>query len=393
MSAENPQNTVKLLVGGGEYAGWKSVRIAAGLERLARDFEVSVTDRWPGSLEQARRIRPGDFVQVLVGNDLMVSGYVDATPLEYDAHGYTLLIRGRSRTADLVDSAPDNQSQQWKNAKAEIIAKDLAQPYGVDVRTEVATGDALLEHQVQQGETVFDSLDRMAGQRQFLMTDDERGRLVLTKPGGGGQASTALILGENILSGQAGFDYTEVYSEYQVKGQRAGDDEEFGAKVAQGIGKATDTSMARKRVLVVRQPGQADTKTLEDRAQYEQQIRRAKAGEIRYKVADWRQADGSLWRPNQSVAIKDAWMEVDGTLLISEVIFTLDDQSGMVTELVCIEPGAFATAPQTEKEQRDKGGSLPAGIDWADVVDPKLPVSTGKDAPSSLGGITWVDPK
>ena len=373
--AENP-NTVKLWVDGKNYAGWKSVRITAGLERLARDFEVSVTDVWPGS-PNAYRINPGDFVRVLIGQDVMVSGYVDAMPLEYDARGYTMLIRGRSRTADLVDSSPDNDAQQWTNAKPEAIAKDMAKPFGVTVITETATGEPISDHQIKQGETVHDSLNRIAKARQMLITDNATGDLVFAKPGSGGKATTALVLGENILSGSAGFDYAEVYSDYHVKGQRAGDDEQFGPPVAQGLGKATDAGMKRKRVLVVRQSGQPDTKTLQDRASYEQQIRRAKAGEIRYRVAEWRQKDGSLWKPNTMVSIRDPWMKIEQELLISEIIYLLEEGAGMVTELVVIAPSAFVTEPQTAEDKKDDPGSS----EWKILPTPPTPAVPATPVP------------
>ena len=99
-------NAVRLLVNGTEYGGWKSVRIAAGIERQARDFDLDVTDRWPGQTEIPRRIQPGDPCQVFIGDDLVLTGYVDATPIRYDGKSVTVGVKGRSKTADLVDCCP-----------------------------------------------------------------------------------------------------------------------------------------------------------------------------------------------------------------------------------------------------------------------------------------------
>lgn len=360
---------VTLTVNGQDYAGWKSVRIEAGLERVARSFELSVTDHWPGSAEQTRRIKPGDLCEVRIGDDLVCTGYVDATPINYDAGAITVMIRGRSKTADLVDCSASNSGGQFKGQKAEAIAGKLAAQYGLDVVTEVDTGAPLTDHQNQQGESAFESLDRIAKQRQLLMTDNAAGALVMASPGSGGRAQTALVLGQNVLSASAGFDYSEVYSHYQVKGQvgKGGADADWGdnsaAQAAQSFGAATDNSIKRRRVLIVRQTGQADAATCKQRAAYEQQVRAAKAGEIRYKVAGWRQADGSLWRPNQTVRVTDAIMQIDIDLLISEVIYTLDDS--MLTELVVLPAGAFATEPQAKATAKSKrGGNSLAG--WPD---------------------------
>ena len=340
-------DTVTLTVNGKDYQGWKSVRIEAGIERQARSFEMSVTDRWPGSPAQARRIKPGDAVEVKIGKDVVCTGFVDATPIDYDATAITIMIRGRSKTADLVDCAADNPTEggQFRGLKAEAIAAKIAKQYGVNVVTEANTGAAITDHQIQQGETAFESLDRLAKQRQILISDNGAGDVVLVSPGSGGKAASSLELGVNILSASAGFDYSEVYSDYNVKGQRSqgGNDADWDANSAAGLssqGKAQDGSLKRKRVLVVRQSGQADAATCQNRANYEQRIRAAKAGEIRYKVVGWRQKDGSLWRPNQTVAIKDGIMNVFADLLISECQYTLDE-GGMLTELVCVSPDAF----------------------------------------------------
>ncbi|MGZ5001267.1 MAG: phage baseplate assembly protein, partial [Methylomonas sp.] len=298
---------VKLTVNGLDYSGWKSVRIEAGLERIARSFELSVTDIWPGS-DHAPRIVPGDLCEVRIGDDLVCTGYVDATPIDYDATSITIMIRGRSKTADLVDCSAENSPGQFKGLKVEGVAQLLAAPFGLGVITETDTGPVIADHQIQQGETAFESLDRLAKLRQVLITDNAAGDVVLASPGSGGSAASALELGVNILSASAGFDYSEVYSKYVVKGQKSGTDDDFGTGAAQSKGSANDAGITRHRVLVVRQSGQADSHACQQRAQYEQQVRAAKAEEMRYRVAGWRQQDGSLWRPNQMVSIADSIM-------------------------------------------------------------------------------------
>ncbi|MFA6076356.1 MAG: baseplate protein [Negativicutes bacterium] len=338
---------VKLTVNGMSFDGWKSVRIESGLERIARSFELSVTEYWPGA-NNARRIVPGDLCQVFIGDDLVCTGYVDATPIDYDATSITIMIRGRSKTADLVDCSADEKTGQFKGLKIEAIAKKLAAPFGLAVIVESSTGSVITDHQIQQGETAFESLDRLAKLRQVLITDNAAGDLVIASTGSGGNASSALELGVNILTGSAGFDYSEVYSKYVVKGQKSGTDDDYGPGASQSKGESSG-GLTRQRVLIVRQSGQADTAACQHRAQYEQQIRAAKAEEVRYKVAGWRQEDGSLWRVNQFVSITDTIMHSKPSLLISEIIFTLDD-SGMITEIIAVPPNAFLTEPEVKEK-------------------------------------------
>ena len=407
--ALRPENQVRLVVDGVEYGGWKALRISAGIERQARDFELDVTDKWPGQTEIPRRIRPGDLCQVFIGSDLVLTGFVDATPIRYDGKCVSVGVKGRSKTADLVDCCPPNPgteikavaggwgdvigpdgkraniiappkttANQWRNQKMEVIAAALAAPYSVRVIAEVDTGKAIAEHQVQIGETVFESIDRMMRLRHVLSSDNEYGDLVFILVGLGGDAVTALELGKNLLSGDSPLDYKGVFSKYIVKGQRAGNDEQYGEAVAEEEGdveeevetsptgetaSATDGRATRLRVLVIKQSGQADEGTCQDRADYEKAHRAAKAMQTAYKIIGWRQEDGKLWKPNMMVRVRDALVGFDAEMVIAEVCWSLGKE-GLITEVRIGPPDGYRTrAGVLRNSKRLKGG----GSDWTDV--------------------------
>ena len=73
-------NAVSLTVDGLDYGGWKKVEISAGLERQARDFNLSITWRWPGQTVSIP-IRQGAKCQVRIGGDLILTGWVFSTPI------------------------------------------------------------------------------------------------------------------------------------------------------------------------------------------------------------------------------------------------------------------------------------------------------------------------
>lgn len=406
----DPANAVRLLVNGQEYGGWKSVRITAGIERQARDFDLEVTDRWPGQTDIPRRIQSGDPCQVYIGQDLVMTGYVDATPIRYDDKTVGVGVKGRSKTADLVDCCPIPTGQsttvsdggtwkdvigpdgkksnvvkppaksanQWRNQKMEVIAAALAAPYGVRVVAEVDTGKAIPDHQVQVGETVFESIDRMMRLRHVLSTDNEKGDLVFIDVGSTGRAGTAIELGKNILTGNSPLDYKGVFSEYIVKGQRAGNDEQYGSDVSEEEGSAeddsnttvtgetataTDARAKRRRVLVIKQSGQADEGTCKDRAEYERAHRAAKALQTDYTINGWRQEDGSLWLPNLLVRVRDGLVGFDTEMVIAEVSWILSKE-GFRVEIKVGPPDGYRTkAGKLKASKSQKGG----GPEWSDV--------------------------
>ena len=73
-----------LLVGGQIYGGWKSVSLRLGIEQLAGVFELAITERWPEQ-ETAWNIPPGERCEIKIGDDTVITGYVDSVAVSYDA--------------------------------------------------------------------------------------------------------------------------------------------------------------------------------------------------------------------------------------------------------------------------------------------------------------------
>jgi len=372
----DPRNLARLLVNGQDFGGWKEVSVTVGIDRQARDFSLSVTDRWPGS-DVPRRIAPGDSCQLYIGPDLVLTGWVDGTPISHDAKSVTVSVKGRSKTADLVDCSAIHSPGQFKGRRVEQIAAELAAPYGIDVVAAVDTGAPIPDHQVQQGESVFESIDRLLKQRALLSTDDADGRLILTRAGAE-RAGTSLVVGPqgNVLTGSAGLDFKDRYSEYIVKGQKpkaqAGDDDEEdddagAAASSEDLGdlaaeastssqvqaQHADTGIQRRRVLVIVADGQPDGGTARDRARWEAAHRAGKSYQTTYTVQGWRQADGQLWLPNRLVRITDPIIGFDLDMLIAEVTYSLS-ASGSIATLTVAPKAAYELLPETPKAKGKK---------------------------------------
>lgn len=357
------RNRVSLRVNGADYGGWMSVEITAGIERAARDFRLTITDRWPGADHLVQRVKPFSRCELWIGKDKILTGNVDAIPVSYDDSQVSVSIVGRSATADLVDCAAINEPGQWRNQPLESIATALAGAYGIQVMVkDVDTGGIIPDHQIRQGETAFESLDRLLKLRQVLATDDAEGNLVLTAPG---KLKTAdsLELGKNILRADAGLDFREVFSQYRVKGQRAGTDEAFGPACS-AVADEMDENIPRHRVMVVRQQGQSDGGNCSRRAAYERSRRLTKAMETTYTVQGWRQSNGDLWVQNRLVHVHDTLLRFSRDMLIAEVIYRLDE-NGTATQLRVGPPDGYQAEPPglaLEKKRKAAGIEI-NGID------------------------------
>ncbi|MDO5531428.1 phage baseplate assembly protein [Sutterella sp.] len=356
------------------YDGWKSVRIDAGIEQMARAFALEVTYSLPGDLS-FRDFQSGGLAQVYIDDDLVCTGWITSTPASYDANSIRLQLQGKSRTVDLVDccpvsaafaaagstgtqwadvkgktstattSATSTPQTSWKGMAAADIIMALAQPYGIAVTVQGDSGSAT-DHTVNPGETVAASIERLIEKTNLMATDDERGNLVLAQPGAAGEADDALILGQNILRGSAQFDASKRYSRYVVLGQCAGTDDVFGASAAELQGSADDSGVARFRLKVLKDEGESSFAGCAGRADFECRYRAGNFQRASYTVQGWRQSSGKLWRPNLQVYVKDAVLGLDRWMVITKVSLSLSAQ-GMTTQLEVVPPDALLSEQTT----------------------------------------------
>jgi prophage tail gpP-like protein len=344
-------NAVTLTVNGLDYGGWKKVSIKTGIEQQSREFTLDVTWRWPGQGVEIP-IRQGQRGEVRIGGDLVLTGYVYATPASYDAHQITRGVGGRSLTSDLVDCAAINQPGQWRGQSVQSIVQALAAPYGIKVLSQVPDSAALDDHSIDPGETAFESIDRLLTLSRLLSTDDSRGRLVIIKPGSAGRAVDRLEVGQNILTGSAALDFSGVFSEYRVLGQRAGKEEDEDSTDATEISATvTDPRAVRKRVLIIQESGKVEPGLVQARANWERGNRMGKALTISYKIQGWRQSNGALWLANMIVRIVDPIIGIDRDMLISEIEYSLDE-SGTTASITVGPPDAFEPEPKDPHKLR-----------------------------------------
>jgi prophage tail gpP-like protein len=330
-------NGLELKVGGSLYGGWKSVRVQRGIEQIAGAFTLGVTEKWEGT-PTPRPIHPGEPCQVLMDGEPVITGYVDEPSPDYDANSHGISVEGRDKTADLVDCSAIHKSGQWKGRTLAQIARDLCRPFGIKVIEEVSVSESFSSFNIQEGETVFECLDRAARMRGVLLMADGLGNLVITRSGRE-KSGAALEEGVNILRARGSFSHRERFSNYIVKGHGREDDDNFGETVTGASGEARDDAITRYRPLIVLAE-EGEHTSFRRRAEWERNVRRGRGSRATVTVRGWRRADGSLWTPNTRVNLKSPLIHADFEVLIVSCTYTLDD-SGTLTELELARPEAF----------------------------------------------------
>lgn len=336
---------VTLALQGRLYSGWQQVHITRSLAQISGTFELRLTDKWALDRSQLQ-VQPGQAARVFIGDHPVITGWVDDIEARHSDEDHQLAVRGRDVTGDLVDCAAIHESQEWVGRDLAQVARDLARPFGVAVRAEVDVGPPFRYHHAHPGETVYELLERGARMRGVLLMSDGDGALVLTRAGAA-RSARRLVLGENILRGDAVKSHRDRYSLYRVLGQDRGDDFLLDETVAQIVAEVVDSGVTRYRPLVIHASEPMDGAAARERARWERSVRAGRGNEAHVSVRGWMDGDRP-WRPNSLVAVRDPWLGLQGEYLLSAVVYRVDDEAGEVADLTLEPPGAYEVLAETE---------------------------------------------
>lgn len=391
MTGKNISDQISIEVNGRVFRGWKSAQVVSNLNQLATQFTLSITRDFPGD---GFRIRPGDLAKILIGDDLVATGFVDKTPVSYTGKSVTTTISGRSRTADLVDCcilteikagaiggassswadithradgkkvAAAKPASQWKTIDLKSTISSLVAPYGVSLIADDDGEEKIVNDvSVSKGTTVFNAIKKLVQDFNYIATDTPSGDVRLVSVDTPEQSSSTLRVsatgeGTNVLEGSAAFDYSSVYTDYEVFGQAkpvktsTTPDKEHNIKAS-----ATSAVLgSRFRLLRIFQSGNATLTALQERALYEAATRAGKAKTIVYKVNGWRQPNGDLWKKGVMITVNDDVIGIKQRMMIGKVTFDLN-ASGQTTTLEIAPRGAFNVAKSDKwniKQSTDK---------------------------------------
>jgi prophage tail gpP-like protein len=348
-----------LLIEGQKYLGWKELRVTRGITQCAADFELAVSSRWPGQ-EEEWRILPFAACQVLFGEDVVLTGFVDGIETTMTSTTHLIRVNGRSRTADLVDCCALIEGGEFRDSSFAAICAAVTAPFGIAVKDPASAGQRPIPSEAaDQTETCFAFLERLSRMAGLLLTDDAEGALLLGRLSEA-RASGVLKLGLNVKAATVSLDVTKRYDRYLVRGQNPGaaswisEFDAGGNQVARpgtrpqpGItGVVRDEQVPRYRPFVMQAEGEGTAEDARGRALWQARRDAGESVTVKLTVPGWRQEDGRLWQVNERVpVILPELGLVEEDLLVSAVSYQITASEGTHTILTLAPPEAFTPAP------------------------------------------------
>lgn len=341
--------SITLKIGSQLYTGWKEVSVRRAVDAISGSFRLLSAPRLVES-DPLFPIMTGYQCEVKIGKHTVINGYVDVWEGGLEGSGNDVNISGRDRTGDLVDCSAELPAGGVRNQSLEQIVYALVKPYGLRVHIDTDTGERFSHFAVQQGETVFEAIERACRLRGVLPVSDSSGNIRLTEIGAQ-TAATNLVEGVNVRQFKHYCSMTNRFSSYRVLGQSASSDSFFGSKAVQVSAVTEDNVVGRHRPAKILAEGQVTRTTARKRAEWERAVRIGKSQTLTAVVPGWVQESGELWRPNYLVGAQCRSLHIPEMiqLLISSVSYSYTENDGEITTMVLTSPDAFIPEPKKKK--------------------------------------------
>lgn len=331
-----------IIAGNRRISGWQAARLSRGVERCPMDFDVTMTERFPGELSELV-VKPGDACQVYLDEDLVLTGYIDRFEPMIDAHQHTIRLMGRSKCEDLVDCAAEWPGGQISGSNCLGIAQKLAIPYGITVRSDVTIDVRIPQFNLMLGETAYDVIERVSRYSQLLAYDEPDGNLLLTRVQDG-MAASGFQEGVNVERAQIAYSMDQRFSEYYayLLSMDVLHDIGNGGNLR---GETYDHLVPRhRRHVVIAEAGGGGMDVAIKRAKWEKARRFGRSYALQLTTDGWRDEAGALYAPNTLVPVDLPSLKLHETWLIGAVTYRMDEQ-GSHADLTIMPPAAFDPEP------------------------------------------------
>lgn len=365
---------IVLEVNGVRYMGFTEISVSQDFKNLSGEFSFQGTLREDGDVP----IKNGDACRVYVEGESVINGYVEKLDVDYDDQSHTIRIGGRDRTCDIIDSTLQGgiefkggvtleqvvrkvlDSLNMQNIK--VISTAEYEPFTANDITNAAIGDK-----------AFAFIEKYCRKRQVMATNDGSGNLLLAR-GSTDEINTQLIHAvngdksqNNIWKASLKADFTKrfntyiVYSQCNNSADNTPNDKAFGINsptsknLTNRQGKAVDNEIRPSRIHAFTAETTSDFATLEERAKWEANIRRAESLVYEVKLQGYKATkDDKVWRPNFLVRVYDEFSDIDTSLLIKKVTYSLSVDQGSTTTLELVSSDAFTLEAERNRKLKRK---------------------------------------
>jgi prophage tail gpP-like protein len=348
---------VKLKVNKNIYSSWIKINIFTTMNAISGIAELTSVNYYSGNIPNWQ-FKLGDEYQLLIDDQLVMTGYIDKIDLNYKTRIHNLKLILRDKTADLVDCNWNEDVTEWKNQTVLNLTQNLCSPFEIDVASDAEVagdiGKIIETFKINEGEFVFDAIMRYCNQFDLIPIRYGDGKLTLSKSTNTKKAYDAIDLNGNVLSRTAVYSNFDRYSDYIVKGiGTANDNKNNYADYIRPSGSVEDSVIQRYRPLVIFDDVATDTGKCTERAKWIKQVQAGLSRGLNYTIAGWNQRNGDIWKINHIVRVFDPVAQIDKDMLISDVRYIFERDKGTRTEITVVDKETYSKVLKDIKTEFD----------------------------------------
>ena len=345
---------VSIVTGGLQISGWESVEIHTGIEIMPWSFVLETTEFYPGD-ESAITILEGASCQIMIGNDLVITGWVLDVLRRVTARGHVVQVTGASKSVDLVECCAEFSTYQTNSTSSIALANKVCKPFNIQViADDYPSPTSIPQFSVILTETPYEIIERVCRFAAILFYDRPDGNITMG-PVAAASAASGFVEGQNVeafsaLRSQVGRYSTVTAILMNTNTLFTSPDENnlLGQMSNLTIGTpVTDAQITRYRpLLILPENGDFNFEVTKQRAQWEVNRRYGRSQVVEVTCDSWRDSAGALWTPNTlaSVTLPSVKCTPKGGLLISEIVFRRD-LDGTYAEITLMPSQAFDPEP------------------------------------------------
>ena len=327
---------INIEVNGTEYTNFTEAGVTIALDTLARDFSFSAAmpegEKFP--------LKGGDACTVLVDGSTVLTGYIENVTGTYTAGQHSIVVSGRDKTADLIDSSIDVMDDIRAPVTLKQIIEKVVSHIGADINVvDNANPEPFNKAEdivsPQPGDNAFGFVEQYAQKRQVLLTGNANGDVVITNsestPSDAVLQNAIADSTNNIIRASWSYMTGSLFNKYVQKGQLDPVALDFGestgaAGVVSQESETTDSDIRAGRQMVVVADKGFSQAQLQTRAEWSKKVRQARSVAYSCEAQGFQNSAKNLWGVNTVVAVFDEFADIDRHLLLNSIQFIYGPQ-------------------------------------------------------------------
>ena len=375
-------NKVSVEIDGQTYETFKSVNIDTDLDTFgfAFDLEINIP------AQESNINTQGKAIKINVDEETLLTGFIEKQTISTTNNSTSININGRDKVCDFIDSRVSNKVFATPIGFENLLKKlltitgyEVVSPNKkIGLQTELGTNQIAVINEYgnieqfansegigfSKDESAYQLIQRLADKRRLVLGTDGDGNIVI-RGIGQNEASTILqrykiqgvsTTANNIQTSTIVRDDSKRYYEYKIissSNSIAPVSTDEGLSILPNLNNAKvqyssvfyDNEIRKTRKFIDNVANLTNSQC-QERAEWECNIRRARAFEYKCRVFGFRQnlssviKNNPLWKINELVYVVDEVCDVEGEFLIKSVKYSKSLQ-GTFCDMVLVNPLAY----------------------------------------------------